>query len=272
MRRGYAGVAAVCDAAQGVWDGIAPGLQEAATRLAEATKYSAGLGDQALANAVGAAQANLDGLRDTLNGDPLAFWAGGRADTARLTRLAGQVTGVAARAAELDRLRQQAGGRISALTAAVSAAATARQDAAAAWQRAAAKIADAVRPPMPDVNALAGRLAALAELWAAGRWGRLAAELDAAEQEAAAAASDCRAVERAARAQLDRRNELRGLLEAYRAKAARLGAAEDAGLEELYGRARDLLWTAPCGIRAAAAAVSGYQQAVLAVGGQGGPA
>jgi hypothetical protein len=125
---------------------------------------------------------------------------------------------------------------------------------------------------MPDVTALAGRLAALAELRAGGRWGRLAAELDAAEQDAAAAASDCRAAERAALAPLDRRNELRGLLDAYRAKAARLGTVENAGLEELYGRARGLLWTAPCDTGAAAAAVSGYQQAVLAVGGQGGPA
>jgi hypothetical protein len=65
------------------------------------------------------------------------------------------------------------------------------------------------------------------------------------------------------------REELRGLLGAYKAKAARLGAAEDGVLAQRYDRARDLLWTAPCDLAAAADAVSGYQQAVLAVAGGG---
>ncbi len=67
---------------------------------------------------------------------------------------------------------------------------------------------------------------------------------------------------------MSRRDELRGLLGAYQAKAARLGAAEDPGLTERYDRARGLLWTAPCDLAAAADAVTGYQQAVLALGGQ----
>jgi hypothetical protein len=36
----------------------------------------------------------------------------------------------------------------------------------------------------------------------------------------------------------------RGLLDAYQAKAARLGAAEDTELSKLYAQAHDLLWTA----------------------------
>ena len=60
-----------------------------------------------------------------------------------------------------------------------------------------------------------------------------------------------------------RRDELRGLLGADKAKAARLGAAEDAALAERYDRARDLLWTAPCDLAAAEAAVADYQRAVL---------
>ena len=66
---------------------------------------------------------------------------------------------------------------------------------------------------------------------------------------------------------LSQRDELRGLLGAYQAKAARLGAAEDPGLTECYDRAHGLLWTAPCDLAAAAGAVAGYQQAVLALGG-----
>src|SRR5690606_36346842 len=63
---------------------------------------------------------------------------------------------------------------------------------------------------------------------------------------------------------LDRRAELRGRLEAYRAKAARLGKDEDERLAALYGAARDVLWTAPCDLRAATGAVKEALAAVAA--------
>ena len=95
--------------------------------------------------------------------------------------------------------------------------------------------------------------------------GRLAAELDTIEADAAAAAQRYRDAERAATALLGRRDELRGLLDAYQAKAARLGAAEDIELAAHYRQASDLLWTAPCDLAAATAAVTRYQQAILAL-------
>ena len=60
------------------------------------------------------------------------------------------------------------------------------------------------------------------------------------------------------------RDELRGLLGAYKAKAARLGVAEEADLVASYDQARDLLWTAPCDLTAASTAVAGYQRAIHA--------
>jgi len=53
---------------------------------------------------------------------------------------------------------------------------------------------------------------------------------------------------------------------AYKAKAARLGAAEELHLTARYNRTRELLSTAPCDMTAAEDAVHGYQQAVLAIG------
>ena len=50
---------------------------------------------------------------------------------------------------------------------------------------------------------------------------------------------------------------------AYKAKAARLGAAEDQGLAASYDQAHGLLWTAPCDLAAAEAAVVAYQRAIL---------
>jgi len=62
---------------------------------------------------------------------------------------------------------------------------------------------------------------------------------------------------------LDRRAELRGRLEAYRAKATGRGHAEDTELVALHRRAHDVLFTAPCDLRAATLAVTRYQRAVL---------
>jgi len=60
----------------------------------------------------------------------------------------------------------------------------------------------------------------------------------------------------------DRRAELRGRLEAYRVKAARIGFAEDPELEQRHQEAQDLLFTAPCDLAAATRALNRYQQAI----------
>jgi hypothetical protein len=44
--------------------------------------------------------------------------------------------------------------------------------------------------------------------------------------------------------------------------------AEDSELGRLYDEAHELLWTAPCDLAAAAAAVTRYQQATLALSGR----
>ena len=266
MKRAFASVADVVAAAESVWNETAEGLGEIGTELAAAKEQAGDLGDDEVTSALAMAGDELARLREVLNSDPLALWQGGRVDTARLERLREQVAAAAARAAGLAVLRADTQRRISAAAAAVAAAAAAWEDADAARDRASVKIAAAdLPPPLAEAAGLDMRLAALDKLKAAGRWARLAAELDAIEAEAAAAVQRYRDAERSAAALLGRRDELRGLLGAYQAKAARLGAAEDTELTARYQRARDLLWTAPCDLAAAAAAVTHYQQAILAL-------
>jgi hypothetical protein len=266
MKRAFASVADVVAAAESVWNETAEGLGEIGTKLAAAKEQAGDLGDDEVTSALAVAGDELARLREVLNSDPLALWQGGRVDTARLERLREQVAAAAARAAGLAVLRADTQRRISAAAAAVAAAAAAWEDAEAARDRASVKIAAAdLPPPLAEAAGLDMRLAALDKLKAAGRWARLAAELDAIEAEAAAAVQRYRDAERSAAALLGRRDELRGLLGAYQAKAARLGAAEDTELTARYQRARDLLWTAPCDLAAAAAAVTHYQQAILAL-------
>jgi hypothetical protein len=277
MRRAYADVADVVATAENVWNGIADPLQQAAADLATARQRADGLADDALTEALGLAEADLGELRAVLNSDPVALWLtgpggrdnrGGQVDGSRLDRLRQRTAVAVSRAGELAALREDADRRIAAVATTVSAARAAWQDAMAARERAAVKIAAALLPAPPDVRGLADRLAALDPLKAAGRWPRLASELDLLEEQAAAAAKGCRDAEQQAAELLDRRDELRGLLDAYQARAARLGGAEDSDLDARYDRARDLLWTAPCDLPAAADAVTGYQQAVLALSGR----
>ena len=66
---------------------------------------------------------------------------------------------------------------------------------------------------------------------------RLGSELDLLAKQAGTAAKRCRDAEQATNGLLDQRDELRGRLEAYRAKAARLGAAEHLDLDQGYQQA-----------------------------------
>ena len=273
MRRSFADLTEVVTSAEQVWNEMAGPLDAAGEQLARMTPLAATLGDEALAGNLAAAEGKLARLRDVLNADPLSLWQGSsdpgraRVDTSGADRLQERVAAAAARVDELVRLRDDARDRIAEVVAAVATARAARDDAMAAWRRAAEKFAAGALPPEPPgIVDLSARLAGLDALLTAGRWPRLSSELDEVEHGLAAVTAQFRDTERAALALLNRREELRGLLDAYQAKAARLGAAEDSGLTERYNRARGLLWTAPCDLVAAQDAVTGYQQAVLTIG------
>jgi hypothetical protein len=119
--------------------------------------------------------------------------------------------------------------------------------------------------PEPDeLRALAGELAALEALAAAGHWRRLAARRPAWAARLDAATAQATAVRDRCRAQLAHRDELRGRLRAYRAKAQAYRLAEDPELTGLADRAEETLYLAPCDLDAAAAQVDAYTAAVRA--------
>jgi len=71
--------------------------------------------------------------------------------------------------------------------------------------------------------------------------------------------SDVRKILQANRAPLELRNELRGRINALKAKAQACRVEEDAGLRELGNAAETLLYTRPTPIDRACDAVSRYQ-------------
>ena len=267
MRRTFTQVAEVTSAVEAVWAAVAVPLEAATTELARVRPMVNGLGADLETEFRDAEQA-VAALRAAANADPLALWrpaasgaAGdGTVDTAAASQVRDRVAALAPRITEAGLLRQQARQRIDELAAAAAAARAARQEAIAARWDAATRIT-ALPPPPPDVAA--PPLASLAALADTGQWSRLAAELDRCEAELAAASAQTADLRQTAADAMGKREELRGLLRAYKAKAARLGAAEDAGLAASYDQAHGLLWTAPCDLAAAEAAVVAYQRAIL---------
>ncbi|GAA1328337.1 hypothetical protein [Actinocatenispora thailandica] len=208
----------------------------------------------------------LDAVRGQALGDPLAGAPDGTptaAVTARLGRLDAAEAAARSRLSGLVALRDDYAGRRAAWTDALTALAEAEHAAAAAYRATAAKIADPGLPPVPAAaERLRGRLANLDELHRGAAWPALADAVAATEREIAAAADRARELHGAADGLLARREELRGRLTAYRAKAAALGRLEDPEVARRYGAAERLLYTAPCDLPAATRAVYGYQQAL----------
>jgi hypothetical protein len=240
MRAAYTAVAAILAAAESVWTTLAGPLDEAAQTLATARSQLEGLTGDRLTSQLAAAEAERTELHELLNTDPLSLWHPARPGNPRPT---GSQPDAPRPDAGPPDVRPLAGGAPGAVD-------TARLD------RLQAQVA--------DVAARAAEVAALHELQAAGRWGQLSDGLAAVARQAADLQQIFSENVNSARGLLGRRDELRGLLGAYQAKAAALGSAEDVALSAAYRRAQDLLWTAPCDLAAADQAVRAYQDAVLA--------
>lgn len=196
-----------------------------------------------------------DALADPLTVDELA-WSSLRDELARTVL----------RLSELAALRAALPARLTRLELLLDALSAAEQRACRTRDAAVAKIADAGLPEPADVHdrwraAVAAVVRATDALDLDG-WPALDQRLTALDRDLGAAVTAAEDRIAAATGLLDRREELRGRLEAYRAKAARLDRVEDPDLVERYRAARDLLWTAPCDLRAATRAVFAYQQAL----------
>lgn len=268
MNTEFAQVASVVADADGIWSAVVRRLDQAQERISAARALAGGLalagGDGVLAAELDRLDAELAELRERLAGDPLSVPA---ESGEQLPVRAGALLD---RLAEVAAVRDGFVERIAAARAAVDRVRAAEAELAATRETVLVKIAASALPPVTDRStALLGRLDGLAALGEGGQWPRLAHELPALEREAAGEVQRLRAEREAIGSLLERRNELRGRLDAYRAKAAGIGHSEDRELERLHGVAHDLLWTAPCDLAAATRALARYQHAVSAREGAG---
>jgi hypothetical protein len=213
----------------------------------------------------------LTKLREQVISDPLAFWqaaegssapGGGRPDTTVYDREARALEEVRREIDAVLTVRQDAEKRIVKLRDILSRADRTLAEARTARGEVLAKIAATEVPVVggpPTV--LQEQLAAAAEYRRQAQWHRLSPLLESLEQKAEDELLRARESLTAVTAPLAVRAELRGRLDAYKAKVARHGFAEDTLLVERYEKARRMLWSAPCDLRAAEQAVLRYQYA-----------
>jgi hypothetical protein len=229
----------------------------------------------------------LTKLREQVVSDPLAFWkpaegssapGGGKPDTTVYDREARALEEVRREIDAVLTVRQDAEQRLIRLRDVLSRADRTLAEARTARGEVLAKIAATEVPVVSGPpTALQEQLTTAAEYRRQAQWHRLSPLLESLERKAEDELLRARESLTAVTAPLAVRAELRGRLDAYRAKVARHGLAEDPLLVERYDAARRMLWSAPCDLRVAEQAVLRYQQAVAEllgaprVPGQGGP-
>ncbi|MET7353709.1 hypothetical protein [Streptomyces mirabilis] len=215
----------------------------------------------------------LSTLRQQVVSDPLAFWApakgssapgGGRPDTTTYDREARALEDVRREIDAVLTVRQDAETRLVRLRDVLSRADRTLAEARSARGEVLAKIAASEVPAVSGPpTVLQEQLATAAEYRRHAQWHRLSPLLEALEEKAEDELLRARESLTAVTQPLAVRAELRGRLDAYKAKVARHGLAEDPFLIERYDAARRMLWSAPCDLRVAEEAVLRYQRAAV---------
>ncbi|WUH96873.1 hypothetical protein OHR68_25340 [Spirillospora sp. NBC_00431] len=210
-------------------------------------------------------RADLAGVATVVRSDPMALARDGRADTGRLDAIRTGLAEVRRGLAEAERLRDGFADRLRGVAAVLERLRETEAEARRVRDEVLAKIVKPTLPDLPELSpALADRLAAVSRPSHGTGWSDLAERVAHLERAVNDALERARETTGVIRGLLERREELRGRLEGYRVKAARLGHAEDTELARIYEQARELLWTSPCDLRKATVTLSGYQQAINA--------
>jgi hypothetical protein len=275
MNELYASSLALVVAADAVWSALPARIDLLAAELQRTRRlaHSVGVrpGEHPAGDDLERITRTLTALREDVVSDPLAFWVpaegssapgGGRPDTTLYDREARALEDVRREIEAVLTVRQDAEARLIRLRDVLSRADRTLAEARTARGEVLAKIAATEVPVVSGPpTVLQERLATAAEYRRQAQWHRLSPLLEALEQQAEDELLRARESLTAVTAPLAVRAELRGRLDAYKAKVARLGYSEDPLLVERYDTARRMLWSAPCDLRVAEQAVLRYQRA-----------
>ncbi|WP_461110322.1 hypothetical protein [Streptomyces calidiresistens] len=275
LNAGYARVLDVVVAADAVWSALPARIDLLAAELRRLTGLARSVGVRPGAHPAGDDLARvtdeLAALRAEVLMDPLAFWrraegsstpGAGRPDTERYDRAARLIEDIRREVDAVIAVRRDSEERLTRLRDVLSRADRTLAEARTARGEVLARIAASEVPAVTGpASALRAELTAAAEYRRDAQWHRLSPLLDSLEERAERELERARESLTAVTAPLAIRAELRGRLDAYRARAERSGANADPELARHYDTARRMLWSAPCDLRAAERAVTRYRLA-----------
>jgi len=238
------------------WDDLVPRVSAARNALDAVTAATPGL-DAEVAPELARLRPRLDALGSTLIADPLSVTA------ADLDAVEADITALGNQIDEAVALRDECAERLTGARARLDEAGAAVDAAATQHAQAIAKIvAPAVPVPRALPSDLAVELTQIEGLTEQGQWRAAHAALEAWTARTDAVIERARADAAANQVPLAARQELRGRLDAYQAKARRGGLLEDREVAALYDAAHRALHTAPTDLDDAGARVRRYQEAV----------
>lgn len=279
MNRWYAEALDVVAAADSVWSALPARIDLLGEELRRVRSLARSVGvrpgEHEAGDVLERTAAELAALRAEVVRDPLAFWTpaggsaapgGGRPDTERYDRAARTLEDVRREIGAVLDVRQDAEDRLVRLRDVLSRADRTLAEARTARGEVLARIAASEVPVVSGpATALQEELSRAAEYRRHARWHLLSPLLDSLEERAEEELDRARASLAAVTAPLAVRAELRGRLDACKAAVARHGPVSDPILAQRYDAARRLLWSGPCDLRAARAAVLRYQEAAQEV-------
>ncbi|MEV3860781.1 hypothetical protein AB0J38_41550 [Streptomyces sp. NPDC050095] len=279
MNELYASSLDMVVAADAVWSALPARIDMLAAELGRTRQLAHSVGVRPGEHPAGDDLERITGaltrLREEVVSDPLAYWqkapgssapGGGRPDTTAYDRQARALEEVRREIEAVLTVRQDAEARLAKLRDVLSRADRTLAEARSARGEVLAKIAASEVPAVSGPpTALQEQLALAAEYRRHGQWHRLSPLLESLESKGEDELLRARESLTAVTQPLAVRAELRGRLDAYKAKVARLGFAEDPFLVERYDAARRMLWSAPCDLRVAEEAVLRYQRAAADV-------
>ncbi|WP_250035438.1 hypothetical protein [Paractinoplanes maris] len=255
MEAAFATAVDVATRAGEAWDRLVPAAAEAASALETVRRLTRESGGSM--TAIGEADRRLALFTAALATDPLGVQ---ERDLAAVRTLIRRADAERTSAGELREALTQRLADAHRLAAEVDAA---TEEAHAAAEKAADRFPPHEIAAVPP-GTLRPDLVAIDALAAAGHWPLISSRL----AEWSRRARDRLAALRDGAARnaglLATRNELRGRLDAYQAKALRHGLAEQSELSPLAAAAREALYVAPCELSAARRAVNAYQDALTA--------
>jgi hypothetical protein len=217
--------------------------------------------------ALDAIRRRVEAARTLVASDPLALTAATREriGTIDLTAIDRDLREVADAVRQLTIVRQRFEDRTGRLASVLEELAYQEGDTTRRRAHVLTRISDKRVPEVPlRAATLRDRLSGVVELGRDGDWVRLSRALSELENDTEGARDRLAATRAHIDAPLAKRDELRGLVQSYRAMASRGGYAEQGPLESLYTHARELLWRAPCELDVATRVVTRYQEAVIA--------